>query len=109
MVDEVLTLPQLGEGVFIWGWKSGLWKQLATLFGHKFGATGLQVGWPGGKSGGPPEGCGPGPKHASDWSGQPPDDPAWSPAWPDLGPNWTASGREFHRPSFEHKTPSPVN
>jgi hypothetical protein len=27
MVGEVLTLPQLEEGVFIGGWKSGRWRQ----------------------------------------------------------------------------------
>jgi hypothetical protein len=64
MVGEVLTLPQLGEGVFIWGWKSGRWKQLTLPFGDKFGAAGLWAGRPDGQSGGPLEGFGPGPKHA---------------------------------------------
>jgi hypothetical protein len=52
MVGEVLTLPRLGEGVFIWGWKSGHWKQLGTLFSDKFDAARLGAGWPGGQSGG---------------------------------------------------------
>jgi hypothetical protein len=77
MVGEVLTLPQLGEGVFIWGWKSGRWKQLATKFGHKFSAAEVQAGRPGGQSdgtgletrlsGGPPESFGPVPKHGLDY------------------------------------------
>jgi hypothetical protein len=56
MVGEFLTLPQLGEGVFIWGWKSGHWKQLTSpfgdKFGDKFGAIGQWAGRPGGQSGG---------------------------------------------------------
>jgi hypothetical protein len=72
MVGEVLTLPQLGEGVFIWGWKSGRWKQLATKFGHKFGGTEVQDGRSDGqsgrtgRSGGPLECFGPEPNHGPD-------------------------------------------
>jgi hypothetical protein len=52
MEGEVLTLPQLGEGIFIWGWKSSRWKQLAMKFGHKFAVRkcrpdGLAVSPPG--------------------------------------------------------------
>jgi hypothetical protein len=68
-------------------------------------------------SSGPLEGFGPGPKQAPEqrfgpppeMSGPPPDGLASSPVWPNLGPNSTASEREFHRPSFAHKTPSPVH
>jgi hypothetical protein len=41
MVGEVLTLPQLEEGVFIGGWKSGRWKLPKKMFGDKFGGAGL--------------------------------------------------------------------
>jgi hypothetical protein len=51
MVGEVLTLPQLGEGVFIWGWKSSRWKQLGTLFDDKFDAARLWDERPDGQSG----------------------------------------------------------
>jgi hypothetical protein len=52
MVGEVLTLPQLDEGVFIGGWKSGRWRQPELRFGGKFGAAGLWAGCSGGRSGG---------------------------------------------------------
>jgi hypothetical protein len=90
MVGAVLTLPQLGEGIFIWGWKSGRWKQRATSFGHKFGATGLQAGLAAGtglQTGRPVarQRISPPPPillfgPVPDWSGLPPDGSAWSPA-----------------------------
>jgi hypothetical protein len=52
MVSEVLTLPQLEEGVFIGGWKSGRWRQPELQSGDKFGAAGLWAGRSGGRSGG---------------------------------------------------------
>jgi hypothetical protein len=76
MEGEVLTLPHLGEGVFIWGWKSGRWKQLAMKFGRKFSGVEVQAGRSGGQSGrtrletglsgGPSECFGPTPKHGID-------------------------------------------
>ena len=62
MVGEVLTLPQLDEGVFIGGWKSGRWGQPELRFGGKFGAAGLWAG----RSGGPPNGFGDPPKGGSE-------------------------------------------
>ena len=62
MVAEVLTLPQLDEGVFIGGWESGRWKQPAGQFGGKSGAAGLWAG----RSGGPPDGSGAPPKGGSE-------------------------------------------
>jgi hypothetical protein len=52
MVGEVLTLPQLGEGIFIGGWKSGRWRQPEQQSGNKSGGAGLWAGRSGGKSGG---------------------------------------------------------
>jgi hypothetical protein len=52
MVGDVLTLPQLGEGVFIGGWDSGRWKLPETRSSGKFGGAGLWAGRSGGKSGG---------------------------------------------------------
>jgi hypothetical protein len=76
MVGEFLTLPQLGDGVFIWGWKYGRWKQLTMKFGHKFGGAEVQAGRSDdqsggtgletGLSGGPPECFGPASNHGPD-------------------------------------------
>jgi hypothetical protein len=48
MVGEVLTLPQLEEGVFLGGWKSGRWKLPEKMSGDKFSGAGLWVGRSGG-------------------------------------------------------------
>jgi hypothetical protein len=100
MVGEVLTLPQLEEGVFIGGWKSGRWRLPEQQSGDKFGGAGLWAGCSGGKSGGtgPFAGC-PAARRADsvtrrkavqnsslaappDWPGLPPDGPARGPARP---------------------------
>jgi hypothetical protein len=52
MVGEVLALPQLEEGVFIGGWKSGRWRQPEQQSGGKFGDAGLWAGCSNGRSGG---------------------------------------------------------
>jgi hypothetical protein len=52
MVGEVLTQPQLDEGVFIGGWKSGRWRQPELWIGGKFGPASLWAGRSGGRSGG---------------------------------------------------------
>jgi hypothetical protein len=100
MVGEVLTLPQLEEGVFIGGWKSGRCRQPEQQFGDKFGAAGLWAGRSGGKSGGTGlfAGCpaarrvdsatrrkavqNSSPAAPPDWHGLPPDRPARGPARP---------------------------
>jgi hypothetical protein len=51
MVGEVLTQPQLEEGVFIGGWKSGRWRQHEQQSGSKFGDAGLWAGCSSGRSG----------------------------------------------------------
>jgi hypothetical protein len=94
MVGEVLTLPQLEEGVFIVGWKSGHWRQPELQLGDKFGAAGPWVRRSGGRSGGTRHLAGsPAARRADpavrrkaiqnyspaappNWSGQPPDGPA---------------------------------
>jgi hypothetical protein len=73
-----MWLAQGGRrGVYRWG-KTGSWKQFATKFGRKFSAVRRS------------------PKSSRvvrfgvqpDFSGLGPDFPAWSPARPDLGPNF---------------------
>jgi hypothetical protein len=119
MVGKVLTLPQLEEGVFIGGWKSGRWRLPEKEFGDKFGGTGLWAGRSGGKSGGTglPDGC-PVTRRADsvtrqksiqnsssvappDWPGLPPDGPARGPARPNLD----TSGRRFHHLYFCARKP----
>jgi hypothetical protein len=95
MVGEVLTLPQLEEGVFIGGWKSGRWRLPEQQSGGKFGAAGFWAGCSDGRSGGTKPFAGSpaarradsaahrkavqntGPMAPPDWSGLPPDGPAW--------------------------------
>jgi hypothetical protein len=115
MVGEVLTLPQLEEGVFIGGWKSGSWRLPERQSGDKFGAAGVWAGLSGGKSGGTGllAGC-PAARLADsvarrkadqnsslvappDWPGLPPDGLAGGPA---SGPNKPTFGRRFHHLSF---------
>jgi hypothetical protein len=100
MVGEVLTLPQLEEGVFIGGWKSCRWRLPEQQSGNKFGGAGLWAGCTGGKSGGTGlfAGC-PAARRADsatrrktvqngslaappDWPGLSPDGPARGPARP---------------------------
>jgi hypothetical protein len=115
MVGEVLTQPQLEEGVFIGGSKSGRWRLPELQSGDKFGAAGLWAGRSGGRSGGTGLLAGSpaahradsaarhkavqnsGPAAPLDWPGLPPDGPARGPA---SGPNSPTFGRRFHHLSF---------
>jgi hypothetical protein len=101
MVGEVVTLPQLGEAVFIGRWESGRWTE------HIAAIPAISPAPPASGPDGPAEGPAgpdispevrwlrrvkPAPRRKPDqytnpaappgWSGQPPDGPVWEPARP---------------------------
>jgi hypothetical protein len=103
MVGEVLTLPQLEEGVFIGGWKSGRWRQPEQHSGGKFGDAGLCAGRSGGRSGETGQLTGSPMAHRTDSASHRKmiqnSSPVAPPDWPGLPPDGPAVDQPLHRTS----------